>query len=161
MCCREQLKDTNLGQIGPGLHFEENENECFRSSEETSLKQGDQLGGPCRDPGRDDVASSKSNASETREGEGAEMTSMENEEDLQSTDWKGGRGKSYRGSPRSWSGSWVKEGAAHWVGVQEASRQHVWGWGTCSVWACHVCRFRAESKGCIRGRHLGAISRLV
>lgn len=119
MCCREQLKDTNLGQIRSGLHFEENENECFGSSEETSLKQ---LGGPCRDLGRDDVASSKSNASETREGEGAEMTSMENEEDLQSTDWKGGRGKSYRGTSRSWSGSWVKEGAAHWVGMQEAEQ---------------------------------------
>lgn len=62
VCCREQLKDTNLGQIGSGLHFEGNEKECFGSSAETSLTQRDQLGGPCRDPGRDDVASSKSDA---------------------------------------------------------------------------------------------------
>lgn len=114
------------------MHFEENEKERFSSSEETSLKQGDQLGGPCRDPGGDDVASSKSNASDTREGEGAEMTSMENEEDLQSPDWKGGRGKRYRGTPRSWSGSWVKEGAAHWVGVREAEQTPCVGVGNVS-----------------------------
>lgn len=65
------------------------------------------------------MASSKSSASETREGEGAEITSMENKEDLQSTGWKGGRGKSYRGTPRFRSGSWVKEGAVRGVGVQE------------------------------------------